>query len=137
MQYVNTPVSPRIAWLPLALPASYWLKRYHCLFCKHWAMFVSKVTVFLLLLCRKEGGGSWFKHLGASCATLAPKEKRVGPQPNYHRELDQILILRQKQSYANHSELKAIELMTVLFCCPVDGVAKETRNYMTGSAKGL
>lgn len=66
MQYVNTPVNPRIAWLPLALPASYWLKRYHCLFCKHWAMFVSKVTVVLLLLCR-EGEKSWFKHLGASC----------------------------------------------------------------------
>lgn len=49
MQYVNTPVSPRIAWLPLVLPASYWLKRYHCLFCKQWVMFVSKVTVALLL----------------------------------------------------------------------------------------
>lgn len=49
MQYVNTPVSPRIAWLPLALPALCWLKRYHCLFCKQWVMVVSKVTVALLL----------------------------------------------------------------------------------------
>lgn len=54
MQYVNAPVSPRIAWLPLALPASHWLKRYHCLFCKQRVMFVSKVTVALLLPSRTK-----------------------------------------------------------------------------------
>lgn len=67
MQYVNTPVSPRIAWLPLALPALRWLKRYHCLFCKQWVMVVSKVTAALLLpSSTKKKKKIVIKHLRAS-----------------------------------------------------------------------